>query len=85
MIADHIQKHHNDHNMKPKFKISLSVKPNPNYSGPFTPGHPFAPCKVCGHHVNLDNEGTQYGDGTQAHDQCADNESYRNANSPDWD
>jgi hypothetical protein len=54
-------------------------------SKPKTHKQPFAPCKVCGHHVNLDDEGTQYGDGTQAHDHCADNVSIRQANEPDWD
>jgi hypothetical protein len=42
-------------------------------------------CKHCGEHVDLEDEGYTYQDGTCAHDQCGDGNSFREANEGDWD
>lgn len=43
-----------------------------------------ATCKFCGDIVNLDDEGTQYRDGTAAHEACDDGDQFNRANASDF-
>jgi len=43
-----------------------------------------AKCKFCGDFVNLDDEGTQYADGTAAHEACDDGDQFNRANAGDF-
>lgn len=40
-------------------------------------------CKFCGAHVDLDDEGVTYKDGSCAHDGCHDGEMFRAENEAD--
>lgn len=42
-------------------------------------------CKFCREHVNLDAEGTQYPDGTCAHECCDDAETFARDNAGDFE
>ena len=44
---------------------------------------PFEACKFCGLHVNLDDEGVTFQDGTCAHEQCNDSNEFQAANASD--
>ena len=41
-------------------------------------------CKFCGEFVNLDDEGTQYRDGSCAHESCDDSNQFQKANESDF-
>lgn len=43
----------------------------------------FQRCKFCGDDVNLNDEGTQFKDGTCAHEECDDAEQFRRENAAD--
>jgi hypothetical protein len=42
-------------------------------------------CKFCSAMVNLDDEGIQYRDGSAAHEECGDSDTYRRENAADLD
>lgn len=44
----------------------------------------LAKCKFCGESVNLDDEGTQYADGSAAHEGCDDGDQFNRANASDF-
>lgn len=44
----------------------------------------FQKCKFCREWVNLDDEGNQYGDGSAAHEGCADAVESNRANAADF-
>jgi hypothetical protein len=44
----------------------------------------LAICKFCKSEVNLDDEGVQYRDGSAAHEECDDCDSFNKANSADF-
>lgn len=44
----------------------------------------FQKCKFCGGWVNLDDEGTQYRDGSAAHEACDDGDQFNRANESDF-
>jgi len=41
-------------------------------------------CKFCGEYVNLNDEGTQYRDGSCAHEECEDSDTFARENEADF-
>lgn len=54
----------------------------PAYTGTRT--NALARCKFCGGWVNLDDEGNTYRDGSSAHEECADSDTFNRENASDF-